>query len=158
LKSQTKLNVLLKSLEIAEKQVVQEKLRIEEIADSRVAVLSKLIEERNSIYARLEALSSGQKRNLVGGSQTSSPAQVQAFRKRLTKDLETLKPKIETADRQFKSARERLELAENELLEARIERKKVEKLLDSKIAREQVKHEMVEERIMEELNSGKVRK
>ena len=156
MRSKQKLEVILRSLEVEERGALEEKLRIEEIADARVKGLSGLVEERTVLYSKLDDLSQSQKRALVGGSKAVSPAEIQAFKGRINKQIEELKVKIDKADEQYKLARERLELAENELLEARIGRKKVEKLLDSKKAREQVKQEMVEERLLEEYSSEKV--
>ncbi len=157
MRSKQKLEVLLRSLEVEERNSLEEKVRIEEIANTRVKVLSGLVEERTLLYSKLDDLSQSQKRALVGGSRVVSSAEMQAFRGRLNKQIEELKVKIDKADEQYRLARERLELAENDLLEARIGRKKVEKLLDSKKAREQVKQEMVEEQLLEEYSSGKVR-
>ena len=149
----SKLRALQKKLGLQEEQLLLERNRIDEITKSRKAVADRLAEQVAALEAqlidlrtktRVQALHSGNGQQLAG---------ISAFELRITQQLAGVTAKAAEANSDFAKAAERLEAAETDLLTIRVEKKRMEKLLDSRQLTERVKSDAREEALTDEMNS-----
>ena len=72
---------------------------------------------------------------------------------RLSRELERVEVKARSAEKDLKSAVDRLELADAEIVALRVEKKRIEKLLDSRELSERVQSVAREEALTDEMNT-----
>jgi len=122
------LSVLLRSHRAREQEVAQEMRAIQDTLEARQKRLEDRQGERQSLEKRLYRVRHG----LKTGQGSVDPQSQAVYVKRLEQEIEELDKKIQESISDCDRAQTRLTIAEEELLEARVEKKKIERLLQNR--------------------------
>lgn len=127
-----KLQALFRSLEVIERSALEEYQKVETIHQQRAEKCEDLKAEKDSLNKGLAKLRGSDRTQAVLSGNASSVSSILLKEKALESALRLLSEKIATAVGDLTRAQERLTIAEKELLEARIEKKKVERLRENR--------------------------
>ena len=155
--SETKWGAVYKSLEADERSALIEKLRIEDIADSRKNVLDELLKDREALLHEINECSGERRSKAICTGDANAVSVLLKRISNLEKDCEKVQVKIESQKESYEKALQRLEAAEEELLEKRVEKKKIEKLIESADSERKIKREANLQRDTEDRNTFKNR-
>lgn len=127
-----KLQALLRSCEAQEQSAARDFSRLQDVLRQREQHLSGLAEELTGLKLKLQDM---QRERIFGGSASgtcSSVSTITSYTKRLTAQIEKLEDSIRASKQDVSRAAERCDAAEEELIEARIEKKKIERLISGR--------------------------
>ena len=126
-----KLGVLLRTYEAAEKTALQSRNEIEQVVDDRRQIVERLRLRRNTIAEKVKSLLGSERIDAVQSGNVSHIASLTSYTKRLQKELDALQLVVAEKEQALTRAVERAEMADEELTEARVERKKLEQLIQA---------------------------
>lgn len=150
-----KFAAILKNAEAEEHQAAQLKKEIEEVLDNRKSKLEE-IEAKRSQLLQKRALILGEKRySALNSGDISLVASITGYRERLEREILEVEREYETQSVDVNRALERVKMAEDDLLEARIERRKIEQLISAEEQSERLKKVALEEINTDELSSSR---
>jgi flagellar export protein FliJ len=147
----SKLAALLKSLELEERSILDEKKQIEEIFEKRKASFETLEKELSGIVEKLDELKSRSRGTALRSGDVLSLGSIDTFRVRLTSQCEEIKPRVAKAKKELETAQIRMENVEDELVAVRIEMKKVEKVIENRLRSERLSKAAAEESEIDEM-------
>ena len=150
-----KIKVLLKAKESEEQLALRDHAAVVKVLDERTASLKEVMVEREKLEEEVKRY----KRNAQEGALQGKPVnEIQGFLKfaeSLEKKILELK-KIETVkEKECKQAQVRADHAEKDMVHARIEKRKVEVLLEQKLQEERVRKYAEDEVLSEEISQRK---
>ena len=146
----SKLLALHKAAVGQERTVLQEKLRIEKIVEERFLKLKNLEDKKESIELEVVELEKKEKLRALQKSDIEKVQTITAYVNRLQQELEELLESINHHSNDYESAKMRLEDYSEELRVAKVERKKIEKLIESHSNADLLKKEAFSEAQLED--------
>lgn len=149
----SKLAAVLTSFEVAERSALLEFRRIEKVAEERNSVLQVLRREHEALAERVRNLLGERTHRALLQGDTTQLFAVRRYEQQLAKALVELDKEIQSQTEEVRRADERTKLAEQDLIAARIEKKKVEQLSANRRQLAQVREAAREEEKLDELNS-----
>lgn len=129
---ETKLGALLRGREIDERSAIQHRNQVGAIVQERQEMLNALEIKRDAVLKRVSTLISKNRYSALQAGDISQVSSITRYSKRLEAELERLEKQIGERRRELGLAKEREGLAEEDVVAARIERKKIEKLLSNR--------------------------
>ena len=153
-----KIQALFRSLEVEEKQLLKERLPIDEIIEKRTKSLELLLEKKQGFIAKLEEGDRKLKAQSLRSGNIGALAEWERFAARLKKELARLEPDVKNAERELVSAKQRLAQVDEELIAVRLERKKIERVIENREERERIQSQALDEVSSDELSIYKNRK
>ena len=148
---------LYRSLEIEEGGAIKERIRIEEIAAVRKNDLDKLVSNLELVKSEISNCQGNKRSKALAEGNSQKVAGLVQHTARLKNDCENLQKKVKKQSESFHKALERLKAAEEILLEKRVEKKKIEKLIETKNTERRIKKEALVEIDNEERSNFKNR-
>jgi flagellar biosynthesis chaperone FliJ len=127
-----KLEALLKSCEVTEKEFHKYRAAVEKVVLVRQADYESVKNRYNALDTRVKSLLIESKAIFSGESTASKNViAIQSFLKRLSKEMSMLTELIGQKESELQSALNRLSIADQDLVNARIEKQKIDKLIQS---------------------------
>jgi len=145
------LRALLKARELEEQRALQRRSEVEIVFSERAKDCSKLereIEEVDSEVSKLDGV------DRLRAAQEGDALKLQAvcsYRSRMSRKAKKLKTSLLEKNVDLERARERLAIADGELAAARVEVRRIERLLENRVQEELVRGSAAEESAMDEL-------
>jgi flagellar biosynthesis chaperone FliJ len=127
-----KLRALFRSLEVTERAALEEFQKIEAVQQERKKIVDCLIAEKDIHTSELAQLRGSRRTKAVLSGNLNSVSSMLLKEKTLEDEIRSLDERMAEAVRDFENAQQRLEHAEKDLIEARIEKKKVERLRENR--------------------------
>ena len=124
-----KLASLLKSREAEEYQALQETMRIDKVLSEREKLLSKVEEQIGQILSQIQEIEGPARGEALQSGDATKVASLCDFVAILHKKVAKLQNLKQQRKEDLESAKSRMALAQEELLKARVERKKIETLM-----------------------------
>ncbi|MCB0345644.1 MAG: flagellar FliJ family protein [Bdellovibrionales bacterium] len=153
-----KLHALLRTCEADEQNAAREFSMLQGVLEERQAKLQALNRQRGELLEKLAGLDLERKSGGPNSSSGKAVSSITSYTKRLTVQIEKLEDTIQESAVDVARAEQRCGIAEEELIEARIEKKKIEKLISGREQVERNTQQAREEVSNDELSSGKHRK
>lgn len=150
-----KLQALRTACEVEEQNALERKRKVDLIVEERKRIVDALSEKRDALSDRLKKLTTTDRAEALHMGDARTLAAVTRFEKRINADLEKLSAELGQRGAELAKAQERLRLADQELLDARIEKKKIAKYLENWQQSERVKDAALDEAITDEMVSYK---
>ena len=148
-----KLSALLTSCEVEEQKALQEKRRIDDIVEQRRVRVEEVAARQSALEQRRLLLKEEQRLLALQAGDVGRLKAVLDFEKRLAKEAQDVTELLEKRQTELNRALERAAIAHEELIAARIEKKKVEKILSRRTDEEQAVGAAVEQALQDELSS-----
>lgn len=145
-----KLDTLKKSMEVGEKTLLKELVRVGEIYESREKDYQAVLNKEQEVVAKINDLSKNQRSDALNSGDSSRVVSIARYLKRLEKERLKISSILLEKEKNFLRAKERFSLLEEQLIEVRIEIKKVEKLIESKEKESRIRKEALVEQVMED--------
>lgn len=133
-----KISTLLKGAKMQEQEAAQECLRIGTVADNRQRIVSELRGRERQKSAELLQEIPRRRWQAVREGNLQQVSAVTAYQRRLEKELERVSAELREREQDLAAAALRLAAAEAELIEARRDKRKVEKVISNRDAARQV--------------------
>lgn len=153
-----KIQALFRSLEVEEKQLLKERAPIDEIIEQRTEVLEGLLDKKRGFLDKLEQGDRKLKSQSLRSGNIGALAEWERFAARLKKELAILEPDVKNAEKELESARRRLAEVDEELIAVRLERKKIERVIENREEKERIQTQALDEVSSDELSIYKNRK
>jgi hypothetical protein len=150
-----KLQALRTACEVEEQQALERKKKVDAVVEERKQIVNMLLAKRDALLGRLKKLTTTNRAEALHAGDASGLAAVTRFEKRLNGDLEKLLAELELRTKELEKAQERAQLADKELVDARIEKKKIERFLENWQRSERVRDAAIDEAITDEMSSYK---
>ena len=147
-----RLKTLLVDAEKSEVEATRERLRIERVVDEREAMVSVLEEKKRSLEGKQDLLGQKIRAEALPAGDASSLRSLTSYQQRLRRELEALEEEIARKIKELERAREYDKRATTEEIEARVERKKIEKLIDAKEQKKRISEVARDESAGDELS------
>jgi flagellar biosynthesis chaperone FliJ len=148
-----KLTSLLRSREADEHEALQERMRVFKIFDDRLKALQEVEADCDRIRLQLKELESSGRRQALQSGDVRQVASVNDFSGVLRKKLAQLQGLLAERTEDFEKAKTRASLAEEDLVKARVERKKVETLIASQEKSKRIVDAALDESAQDEYSS-----
>ena len=146
--SESQLRALLKQYELVERDAVQEKLRIEQVVQQRQQRVEQLRRKLDELHSKLRAHeTSGRVTAMKAGRAYEATSHVE-WAGRLRIESQNLQAELADHEKDLQLAAERAKIAEDALSQARVDKKKVEKLQE----RRQLSADITEAALEEQSN------
>ncbi len=142
-----KLQALLTGCQAAEEEAKLKRVKVERVAEAREKSLTQCEEKRKALQQKRTLLLRKRRSTALQSGDLAQVSSLTRYGKRLEQELKKLEKSLEERKKEYKRAQIHVKLAEEEELEARIERKKVEQLL-SKTAQQKLFSDVAREEIM----------
>ncbi len=156
--TENKLRALRRTFEIEEQRALAARNQVDSVVKERQAITEDLYARRDKLLKSLEDLRTDGRKKALHSGDGSQLASISRFSTRLEKELAELQEVIASREKELNSALERLEVAEEELVEARLEKKRLERLLDKREFSERIRDEANKEAEADEMNFYRRRK
>lgn len=150
--SKGKLGVLQRAYEVDERRALEEKKRVDAIVDERQKIVEELEGERDALETKLQTLRGQDKRNALHTGDAGQLAAIERYAKRLQLQAGALDSVLEERRKELQQAVERSGFAEQELLAARMEKKKVERILKNRADTVRAVNEASNEALADEMS------
>lgn len=147
-----KLQALRKAKEIEEQKALEEKQKVEIVVEERQKIVDSLQRKHDALCQKLERMRTTERGNALHVGDATQLGAIFSYEKRVNAELEELSCQLDARRKELKMALERGELADQDLLRARVERKKIEKFLDNRQLTERVVDAAIEEALTDEMN------
>ena len=149
----TQLLALLKASEVEEQRALLQKRDIDNVVEARQLLADQLRKQKEELDARLKDVGN---KFRIAALQEQDAAQMQSVTKyaeQLRKTGSVLDKEWQERNQELQRAIERATLAENELVEVRFEKKRLEKLLEERNLQELVLGSAVEDSLIDEMST-----
>jgi len=156
--SEKKLLALRKSYEVQEGAAREAHRAVETVHDERLALLREEEQALADVEERLRSLMGSQRASACAKGTGAALESVRIFRDRLQSEKEQVAKRVASAQKEVERSSERLEIAHDELLEIRIEVKKLDKILEDRALRSKIRDAAREEIVADEMNFYRRRK
>ncbi len=151
-KPTVRLGGLLKKFEAAEHEALIEQFRVDEVVDERKRHVELLASRTDTLRKRLDELAREETQAALLSGDPSQISAVKNYERRLSKEFTLLKNSLNEAKSDLDRALSRSQSALDEVVEARIEKKKIEQLQSSREASERRRDLAREEESSEEFH------
>lgn len=152
-----KLRALQKRCELTEQEVLSEKNQIEQVVDARQQAVNSCLEEKEVLVSRLDEMVNSRRTRALRVSDISEATSTTAYVKRLKQEIEKIEKSITAKQQELSSALHRAQLVNDELQEAMMERRRVEKVIE-RIHTDEKLHEAGREEQISDETSRSMRK
>lgn len=149
------LKTLLKTWEIEEQKVLQYKLSVEKITKDRERLYLEVLTKKKETKSRISDLGGKVKKQALQKGDKEVLQSALGYKGKLEKELKLLDKDVSERLKEFNQALERSNLAEKDWIAARIEKKKIEKLLEKKRTADLVFDSVKDEIIIDEFVNRK---
>lgn len=146
-----KLQSLLKTLELSEREAIQHRGFVEGIVEQRRRKVELKKSRLLALKERLLSLAKARRSFALQRGDLQAAASHASYSKRLESDVHRIESQLLSLRRELAVAEERSEQAEHDLLEARLERKKVEQLLEQQSRKGRLRIEALDAERVDEL-------
>lgn len=126
-----KLGVLLRTYEAAEKDAAHEQRRVSDIVAERRRVVEELRSRHSALSEKVSALIGAKRPEALRTGNVSQITTISAYTGRLHKELAQIEEHVKVKEEELQRAVERAQLAQDELVSARVEKKKLEQLIEA---------------------------
>lgn len=145
---------LLQSSKADEQEAVAQRNAVDRVVEERRMLVASLMENLQKLNVEYQALTGSQRIELLQQGRVQQAASVMRRSEAVRDAIEQLGRKVQTAEEDLRRAKERLDVAEQELREVRVERKKAETLVSRREQQERIVEAAREELFVDELNSA----
>ena len=151
----TKFDALLKSREVNENEALQEELRVRSILDERRVVYDNFVSRKEGLVEQIAYLRSRARIDALRKGDVNGLSTVIHFLRALEKQLAELDKSVVKKKVELDVAKNRAMLAGNDVVLARIERKKVETLVEGRVQSQRVLEAARDEATVDDFNISK---
>ena len=156
--TEPKLKALQKTFEIEEQRSLVARQKIDRVVDQRNSVILKLHFKRDELLEKLHRLRGNDRIRAIQEGDGRQLASISRFLVRIEKKLAELNEVIASREKELLVARERLKAADDELIGLRLEKKRVERLLEKREFSERIRGQAHEEALTDEMSVYRRRK
>lgn len=139
---------LFRSKEIEEQEIVADLLKVDAVLMQRQSYAAEIRANRQELQSRIKNARKELLRSNVGSPELVT--RIETWKE----EIEQLVPKLEIAEADLDRARERSELIKTKLAATRLEKARIEKLIDSSNLAKLIKRSAVDEMQVEESAAG----
>lgn len=139
--------------ELEEREALLERQRIDSIVAERLRALQAVVGRRQRLREKCLLLQGEERMTALQAKDVSRVLSLTSYERRLGREVEKLDRSVLSKEKELRTAQERLFLADEALVKAQIERKRVEKLLSNREKEAKVMGAAVEQAMNEELVS-----
>lgn len=158
MQTEKKLRALQRTFELEEQRALAARNKIDEVVEQRRAIVEKLHEERRRLSDALHRLRNQDRSKALQAGQGAALASISRYSARIEKELAELSGVIASREQELASAVERLTAAGDDVIAARLEKKRVERLLDKREFSERLRDEANKEADADEMSFYRRRK
>lgn len=139
---------LFRSKELEEQEIVTDLLKVDAVLAQRQSHLAEIKANRQDLQSRIK----NARRDLLrsNGGIPGLISQIDGWKV----EIEQIGPKLEAAEAELARARERSELIQGKLAATRLEKARIEKLIDKSNLAKLIKHSAIDEMQVEESATG----
>lgn len=152
-----KIAALLRSIDLDEQKIVAHRQSVQKITDERRQQYEALQAKEAHLKMRLAQGGAMLRDSSVQHGEVGQLAEWERFSKRLQKELEVLAPQLVESLKELQSAEQRLAVVDEELLEVRIERKRIERIMENRETQERLQNQALDEASSDDLSVFKNR-
>lgn len=145
---------VLKAQKAAEHEAIQERNTILAVLENRQSVIAELEAAEQGILGRLKQVATENRSALLSTGEIHRFTAGRAYEERLKAQLQELEHELQEKRISLERARERTKNAEQEVLDARVEKKKIEQLQSSHTRLRSVSKAALEEAETDERSKG----
>ncbi len=145
------LQALLKARELDEQRAAQRHAEIERVAVERARVCEDLEREIEGLRRSVDELQGPKRVRAAQSGDAFAIGSVTEYAKRLERKMDTLAAELAEKTDDHNRAQERLRAAEQEVVAARVERKRVERLLEERTRQDLIQGSALEESAIDDL-------
>ena len=145
-----KLKALQRSYEVEERSAAQHKREVEVVVEERRKVFEELLLEKQRLEVELKKVRTQDRASALVLGDAQQLLAFSRYEARLKRELKELDVRLEQREHELQQAADRAELAGDELVAARIEKKKVERFLEQKAESVRVRDAASEEAEVDE--------
>ena len=142
-----------KTLELEEHKALQHASEIDRVVRERREALESVIAKQEGLKRKLLDLAQKHRINALQGGDVARLAGIDRYAGRLRKELAETDEHVASKQQDLDRALERAKLADEDLVKARLERKRVERFIDERSLREKMLGAAVEEALLDEMSS-----
>ncbi|MFN8391708.1 MAG: hypothetical protein U0136_15575 [Bdellovibrionota bacterium] len=147
------LQVLLKTCEVEEQRALQRKREIERVLAERQRVADDLQQRRDTLLVKIRELGGEQRVSALRDQNIAQVLSITQYVERMRRSVRELEKQLVEQNQELQRAQERDTLAEKEVIGARLERRRIEKLIEGRHVEQLVKGSAVEESLADELSA-----
>lgn len=152
---ESQLLALQKACEVQEQTALQRKREVDRVRAERQNVVDRLQERIDALKARLTELTGPNRRSAMCRSDVGELQSITEFVARKRRELASVQEELEERAKELQQAVERSQIAEREFASARLETRRVEKILEERNALALVRGSALEEIALDELVSSR---
>ncbi|MCB0322882.1 MAG: hypothetical protein KDD69_04890 [Bdellovibrionales bacterium] len=147
-----KLQALKRTYEVQEQQALEEKRKVDAVVEHRRKAVEALRHERDALSDKLADIRSVGRQSALCSGDAARLNSIAAYESRLVQVLRELQTVLAEKEQELSSGLARLTLAEEDLLAARIETKKLERFVEHREQAARVTDAAREEALTDEMN------
>ncbi len=134
--NESKLHVLHRAYEVEEQKALEEKKKVSEKVNERQKIVDELLRERNRMQAAIREWRTKGRVSALRGGEAWRLASGASFETRIAAELAVLEERLRNKTEELNRAIERAKLADDDWKEARLDKKRLEKVMDNRYASE----------------------
>ena len=146
-----RLKVLLKTFQATEREAVAHMNFVDSIASKRREKFNRKLEKFEELKVKVDKALGEDRFKAVQSGNVNLVGACSSYGKRMKLELATVETELDKLRKELSIAEERAREAEQEVLEARVERKKIERLLSQQLQRGQIRDEALDAERVDEL-------
>ena len=147
-----KLEALQRTYEVEERNAIEHKRQIDIVVEQRRTAVVELVARKEEMEQKISELCTKDRAGALVRGDAEQLIAVSRYRQRLSTKLAELAVQIEQREQELKMALERFSAAEEEVVSARVDKKKVERFLEQQAHSVRVRDAAVEEVETDESN------
>lgn len=152
-----KLETLLRAREVAVEDATRNLRKVESVLEARRQKCEELGKKKSRLLAQLNELRGSARLDALRVGNVNMVASVTHYVKRLVQQVSGIEGLLAERQEEYRRAQEHLAMAHEDLVQARVEKGKVEKLISNRRQSEYLAEEAREETLLDEVNSARAR-
>lgn len=142
-----------KACEVEEQKALQRKREVDRVRDERKKLFDVVAEKQEALRARIHGLLTTDRREAMCSRDVGRLQSISEYIERLRREIEALDPELSERRRELSQADERAALAEREFTAARLESRRLQKLIEERNLLALVQDRALEEADLDEMST-----
>ncbi len=127
----SKLHAMRTACEVEEQAAIEAKNRVDAVVRERQDIVGMLLNQQRKLAEKLKNLTSEQRSKALLAGDALQLAAITQYAQKLKQDTDNLSAKLKERSQELETALVRARLADEELIKARVEKKKLDKLIEN---------------------------
>jgi hypothetical protein len=158
MRQEHRLNSILKGRQIEERLILSRLSEVIDVVDRRKQIYNSAVDLLRNLNDKIDSYSGSKRRRAFAAGRIGKVASIDNYVDKRRDDVGRLERNVQIQATELKSAEDRAELIEQELMEVRLEMKKIERYIENLAHRRRVAGVAQEEILMDEMFAALTRR